>query len=132
MDTPRSKTQIGSLVVCLPPQFKGGDLVLNHEGKEVVFDWDQQSASAIQWAAFYSDCEHEIKTITEGERITLTYNLYITEPVGGSIPPGIIVDPKSFALYGFLQDPIMEPGLMQKGALAICRYLDTEYQVNSP
>ncbi|KAJ5790206.1 uncharacterized protein N7518_007217 [Penicillium psychrosexuale] len=115
VDTPRSKTQIGSLVVCLPSQFKGGDLVVNHEGRQVVFDWDQQSASAIQWAAFYSDCEHEIKTITEGERITLTYNLYITEPVGGSIPPSMIVDPKSFPLYGYLQELIMEPGFMQKG-----------------
>ncbi|KAJ5251858.1 hypothetical protein N7489_002268 [Penicillium chrysogenum] len=115
VDTPRSETQIGSLVVCLPSHFKGGNLVVQHEGKRVEFDWSHQSASAIQWAAFYSDCEHEIKTITEGERITLTYNLYVTEPVGGSIPPSLIVDPKSMSLYSFLEELLVEPGFMTDG-----------------
>ncbi|KAJ5248401.1 hypothetical protein N7524_012361 [Penicillium chrysogenum] len=97
VDTPRSETQIGSLVVCLPSHFKGGNLVVQHEGKRVEFDWSHQSASAIQWAAFYSDCEHEIKTITEGERITLTYNLY------------------SMSLYSFLEELLVEPGFMTDG-----------------
>ncbi|KAJ5193865.1 Oxoglutarate/iron-dependent dioxygenase [Penicillium cf. griseofulvum] len=115
VDTPRSPSQIGSLVVCLPSYFKGGNLVVRHEGKQVAFDWSHQSASTIQWAAFYSDCEHEIETITEGDRITLTYNLYVTEPVGGSIPPSLIVDPKSLPLYCFLKELIIDPGFMKKG-----------------
>ncbi|KAL4866616.1 hypothetical protein BDV12DRAFT_210350 [Aspergillus spectabilis] len=49
IDTPRAANQIGSLVVYLP------------------------SPSKVR-AAFYSDCEHEIETITEGGRITLTNN----------------------------------------------------------
>ncbi|KGO55244.1 Oxoglutarate/iron-dependent dioxygenase [Penicillium expansum] len=115
VDTPRSQNQIGSLVVCLPSHFKGGNLVVRHEGKQVVFDWSYQSTSTIQWAAFYSDCEHEIKTITEGERITLTYNLYVTEPVGGSIPPSLIVDPKSLSLHSFLKELFIEPSFMKEG-----------------
>ncbi|OQD67640.1 hypothetical protein PENPOL_c003G00358 [Penicillium polonicum] len=115
VDTPRSQSQIGSLVVCLPSPFKGGNLVVQHEGKQVAFDWSHQSASAIQWAAFYSDCEHQIETVTEGERITLTYNLYVTEPVGGSIPPSLIVDPKSLSLHSFLKELVMEPGFMKEG-----------------
>lgn len=81
VDTPRAKNQIGSLVVCLPSHFKGGDLMVRHGRKEVKFDWSTKSACIIQWAAFYSDCEHGIKRITEGERITLTYNLYVTESI---------------------------------------------------
>ncbi|KAL9111220.1 MAG: hypothetical protein Q9227_004297 [Pyrenula ochraceoflavens] len=33
----------------------------------------------LNWAAFYSDCEHEILPVSEGCRITLTYNLYFTK-----------------------------------------------------
>ena len=32
----------------------------------------------MQWAAFYSDCEREVHEVTEGHRITLTYNLFLT------------------------------------------------------
>ncbi|KAJ5926048.1 hypothetical protein N7516_007821 [Penicillium verrucosum] len=115
VDTPRSQSQIGSLVVCLPSPFKGGNLVVQHEGKQVAFDWSHQSASAIQWAAFYSDCEHQIETVTEGERITLTYNLYVTEPVGGSIPPSLIIDPKSLPVHSFMKELVMEPAIMKEG-----------------
>lgn len=34
------------------------------------------SPSAIYWAAFYSDCTHEVLPVTSGHRVTLTYNLY--------------------------------------------------------
>lgn len=39
---------------------------MRHHGQEVAFDWSVRSASTIQWAAFYSGCEHEIDTFTEG------------------------------------------------------------------
>ncbi|KAI9926316.1 hypothetical protein MW887_004080 [Aspergillus wentii] len=79
VDTPRSENQIGSLVVCLPCSFQGGNLIIQHNGRKVDFDWSSQSKLVIQWAAFYSDCEHEIQTITEGHRITLTYNLLMKQ-----------------------------------------------------
>ncbi|GES65795.1 oxidoreductase, 2OG-Fe(II) oxygenase family protein [Aspergillus terreus] len=49
VDTPRARDQIGSLVVCLPSAFQGGDLVVRHGGKQVNFGWSDRSASAIQW-----------------------------------------------------------------------------------
>lgn len=120
VDTPRSDNQIGSLVVCLPSPFKGGNLQIHHHGQEVQFDWSEQSASTIQWAAFYSDCEHEIMKITEGHRITLTYNLYVTEPTAGMIPPhSSAVDPESLPLHGFLKGIIAEPVFMKEGAYII-------------
>ncbi|KAE8369726.1 hypothetical protein BDV27DRAFT_172386 [Aspergillus caelatus] len=80
VDTPRSQSQIGSLVVCLP------------------------------WAAFYSDCEHEIKTITEGDRITLTYNLYVSNRADSALLS--IMEPKSLPLYGWVKDLLMKPGFL--------------------
>lgn len=118
VDTPRSKSQIGSLVVCLPSAFKGGNLIVRHKGKEIDFDWEHQSADVIQWAAFYSDCEHEIKTITEGERITLTYNLYIAEPLEADAPASL-VDAKRLVLYRELKSTLQNPGFMPKGDVQI-------------
>ena len=60
VDTPRSETQIGSLVVCLPSEFEGSVLSVSHQGNTVQFDWSASSPGgqqpSIQWAAFYSDC----------------------------------------------------------------------------
>ncbi|KAJ6013359.1 hypothetical protein N7540_007950 [Penicillium herquei] len=117
VDTPRSKSQIGSLVVCLPSKFEGGNLIVRHNENEVDFDWQRQSAEAIQWAAFYSDCEHEIKTITQGERITLTYNLYVREPVSKKFSPISLLDPTSSPLYADLKIILSMPGFMKQGTL---------------
>ncbi|KAJ5083628.1 hypothetical protein N7456_013055 [Penicillium angulare] len=116
VDTPRSKTQIGSLVVCLPSSFEGGNLIIEHDGKEADFDWQVQSADTIQWAAFYSDCEHEIKTITQGERVTLTYNLYIADALSGASIPSSI-DPNVFPLHGELKTILSMPGFMKSGGV---------------
>ncbi|KAL2273528.1 hypothetical protein FJTKL_04434 [Diaporthe vaccinii] len=75
LDTPQSNTQFGSLVVCLPVQHEGGQLVARHKGKEMTFDWGN-STQSIQFAAFYSDVEHEVLEVHSGHRVTLTYNLY--------------------------------------------------------
>ncbi|KAF4450398.1 2og-fe oxygenase family [Fusarium albosuccineum] len=80
VDTPRSRSQFGSLVVCLPVEHEGGTLEVRHGDQTISFDWASSSGSSnssIQWAAFYSDCEHEVLPVTSGHRITLTYNLYI-------------------------------------------------------
>lgn len=87
-------------------------MVVRHHGQETEFDWSSNTSS-IQWAAFYSDCEHEIRTITEGDRITLTYNLYITEREKGVVPS--IFDPKTLPLYGWMKNHLTKPGFMDEG-----------------
>ena len=82
VDTPRGGKMFGSLVVCLPSQFTGGALVTRHNGQQVTYDWSSPGDGPIQsirWAAFFSDVEHEILEVTEGHRVTLTYNLYYDE-----------------------------------------------------
>ena len=78
VDTPRSKQMFGSLVVCLPTQFSGGQLVTRHYGHTVKFDWSspENPRKTASWAVFFSDVEHEVLPVTQGHRITLTYNLY--------------------------------------------------------
>lgn len=41
-------------------------------------DWSTKNSKSnmVQWAAFYSDCEHEVLPVSKGYRLTLTCNLY--------------------------------------------------------
>ena len=65
-----------TLVVCLPSRHEGGSLIVRHEGQTVAVDFAKQGGEfQTQYAAFYADCEHEIKPVTSGYRICLVYNL---------------------------------------------------------
>ncbi|MFI6314023.1 2OG-Fe(II) oxygenase [Nocardia fusca] len=71
-DSEKSEGMLGTLVVTLPSAFTGGDLVIEQQGTKVT---DQGSPAELSFVAFYSDCEHEVLPVTDGFRITLTYNL---------------------------------------------------------
>jgi len=79
VDSPSDHEMIGTLVLCLPSPHKGGELLVNHDGLQHVFDFSKYSndTSRVQWAAFYSDCIHEVKPVLEGHRVTVTYNITI-------------------------------------------------------
>jgi hypothetical protein len=67
---------VATLVVVLPSSFKGGELVVRNEGQEQVIDFTGENALfRIHYAAFYADCEHEIRPLEEGYRLCLVYNL---------------------------------------------------------
>ena len=110
---------IGSLVVCLPSQFEGGNLVIRHDsGQEIDFDWGPASSSKFQWAAFHSCCEHKVKAISKGHRVTLTFNLYVTDSMQGMTRLDPIIDPKTLPLYGSIESLIKQPGFMKEGKFA--------------
>lgn len=74
-DTEKAGGMFGTLVVVLPSAHRGGELVLRHAGREVVVDLGGGEISEVKFAAFYADCEHEVRPITEGNRVCLIYNL---------------------------------------------------------
>jgi hypothetical protein len=79
-DTPRGEDMFGTLVVCLPSQFRSGNLVLSHRGVVRKFDWGraiegQKNPTQLHWAAFFGDVDHQIERIWSGARVTLTYLL---------------------------------------------------------
>lgn len=91
---------------------------MQHHGQMAKFEWSRQSSSSIQWAAFYSDCEHEIETIRAGHRITLTYNLYVREMPGAILAPiRPVLDPHTLPLYGLIESLLTTPGFMKDGKL---------------
>jgi len=95
----------------------------------VKFDWSSRhnAEPCVQWAAFYSDCEHEVLPVTTGNRITLTYNLFASRGAG-KLAGGqnINADPKTLPLYQSLQDALASPSFMRKaGKLGV--YLSHNY-----
>ena len=123
VDTPRSADMFGSLVVCLPSKFTGEALVTRHQGRQVTFDWS--SSTATQWAAFYSDVEHEVLPVTSGHRITLTYNLYHTSR---AMTLAITTNP----LYCELKTALQNPHFMRQGGILgfFCQHKYTGISTN--
>ncbi|KAK4496222.1 hypothetical protein PRZ48_012202 [Zasmidium cellare] len=123
VDTPRDETQIGSLVIGLPVEHQGGQLAVRHtlEGfrQEVVFDWSQTSEDppVVHWAAFYSDCEHEVLQVTSGHRITLTYNLFSTTASGHLAGKSNALDPTKLPLYKSLKAALASQRFFPRGHL---------------
>ena len=77
---------VATLVVVLPSMYQGGELIVRHEGQEKTIDFASAKDSSFQthFAAFYADCEHELRPLTDGYRLCLVYNLTLakaTKPI---------------------------------------------------
>jgi hypothetical protein len=65
----------GTMVVCLPSRHQGGEVWLSHAGQTAVLDTSATSQFDLTTLAWYSDVTHEVKPLTSGYRLVLTYNL---------------------------------------------------------
>ena len=74
-DTEKAPGMVATLVIALPTAGTGGELVVRHLGREVVVPMQTDHPSELIHAAFYADCEHEIRPVTSGARVALVYNL---------------------------------------------------------
>jgi predicted 2-oxoglutarate/Fe(II)-dependent dioxygenase YbiX len=72
---------VATLVIVLPASYEGGELVVRHEGQEQTIDFSSVENSALQthFAAFYADCEHEVRPLRKGFRLCLVYNLTLAK-----------------------------------------------------
>lgn len=89
-DSEKEKGMFGTLVIELPSKYTGGELVVTFEGvQEVVSFANDTSNYQINYVAFYADCEHQVKPVTSGYRISLVYNL-VQQKSGKTIAPSSI------------------------------------------
>jgi hypothetical protein len=87
-DTPKSEAHVGTLVVVLPTNFTGGDLVVKNKDKEETLDWAEKLSSSrdptnslvIQWAFIDADMEYSIKPVDSGLQLVLSYNIVVPKP----------------------------------------------------
>ncbi len=73
-DSEKADGMIGTLVVLLPSESKGGALVIEHHDEKVSY---RGSADRLALVAFYADCHHGVRPVTAGHRAALTYNLFL-------------------------------------------------------
>ena len=73
-DSEKDDAMVATLVVTLPSQHAGGELVVHHLGESVTYrGFDDR----IALVAFYADCRHEVRRVRAGHRVTLTFNLLL-------------------------------------------------------
>src|SRR5438874_836421 len=73
IDRPGTFCASGSVPAILP----GLEVDVRHEGQEraVDFQGPADDPFRIHFAAFYADCEHEVRPLAKGYRLCLVYNL---------------------------------------------------------
>ncbi|MEZ6128127.1 MAG: 2OG-Fe(II) oxygenase [Planctomycetaceae bacterium] len=75
-DTEKRDGMVATLVIGLPSKYTGGDLIVTHDRwKQTVIMRSARSGKGISYAAFYADCEHEIRPLKSGYRLCLVYNV---------------------------------------------------------
>jgi predicted 2-oxoglutarate/Fe(II)-dependent dioxygenase YbiX len=89
-DTEKAPGMFATLVVALPSQSKGGELVVRHNDREVRLDLQCDEPSEVAFAAFYADCVHEVLPVTSGCRATLVFNLM-------RVGKGVAIEPPNYA-----------------------------------
>jgi hypothetical protein len=75
-DSEKEPGMFGSLIIGLPSKHEGGELLVSFNGRTQTIDFSlPENQYQLPFAAFYADCEHEIKPIRSGYRVCLVYNL---------------------------------------------------------
>ncbi len=89
-DSEKKKGMVASLVVVLPNKFNGGELIVQHDGRGFRFAFEvARKQSKAEFVAFFADCKHEVKKVTTGVRVCLTFNLMLKDAPRPSVrsPP---------------------------------------------
>ena len=124
-DTEKQDGMIGSLVVLLPSDHKGGSIQVEHHDEKASFRGSREKLTLI---AFYADCRHEVRPVKEGYRVALTYNLRAEGGGAGvSSPPAAeVTEPLTRAVGKYFETP--PPDLWRDLPYRVLVYLlDHEY-----
>jgi 2OG-Fe(II) oxygenase superfamily len=78
VDTLHAENHVATLIVCLPSEHKGGELRIEHLGstRTVNFSGRKRDDDLLEFAAFFTDCTHEVLPVTEGWRVVVQYDVY--------------------------------------------------------
>lgn len=69
-----------TMIILLPSQYTGGEIHLTHASKTQVIDFSAFSLANTAVLSWYTDVLHEVKPVTSGYRLALSYNLIHTSP----------------------------------------------------
>ncbi len=84
-DTEKTRGMVGTLVISLPTEGAGGELVVRHHDREEIVDLSVTDPGELVFAAFYADCAHRTEPVRGGHRVSLIYNV-VALPEKGKLP----------------------------------------------
>ncbi|KAG8532380.1 uncharacterized protein KY384_002865 [Bacidia gigantensis] len=73
-DTEKEPGMFGTLAITLPSEYEGGAVLATHRGQSRTLAVDSP-AFFHSYLTWYADVTHEVKPVTSGYRLVLTYNL---------------------------------------------------------
>ena len=76
-----------TIVIVLPTTYTGGEVRVVHGKEEKTFDYASMSQFSTSVLAWYADILHEVKPITSGFRLALSYNLIQPNRSLVALPP---------------------------------------------
>ena len=100
-DSEKSAGMFATLIIALPSEHSGGELLVRHGSREVRLDLRSSDPAEAAYAAFYADCVHEVLPVTSGCRLALVYNLLRRGRGKAPRPPNY--DVETAALVALLQ-----------------------------
>ncbi|KIH86389.1 hypothetical protein SPBR_08095 [Sporothrix brasiliensis 5110] len=112
-DSPKIPGMFATLVIVLPSEHEGGDLILKHRHTKKTFKSSHATnKTGIGFMSWYTDVQHEVEPVTSGYRWVLTYNLAL-ESGAPSIPQHVptasaLVDPYPSVVYPALVNWLAE------------------------
>ena len=84
-DTEKARGMVGTLVISLPTDGEGGQVVIRHQDREEAVDLSIREPGELAFAAFYADCAHRTEPVRSGHRVSLVYNIVVL-PGSGDVP----------------------------------------------
>jgi len=81
VSTQKANDMFATVVILLPSAYTGGQVVVSHASMTKTIDLAPNSLSSTAVLAWYTDVKHEVKPVTSGYRLALSYNL-----VHGALP----------------------------------------------
>lgn len=92
-DTEKMPSMFATMVVGLPSEHQGGELIISHGDTAVEVSFANTDGFSSEFAGFYADCYHEVKVVESGYRLCLVYNLAIksreVQPLYGDSLAGV-------------------------------------------
>lgn len=87
ISTEKAPGMFATIVIVLPSLYAGGEVRVVHGSEEKILDFSDFSQLNTAILAWYADVVHEVKPVTSGFRLALSYNLIQTGNVSVTLPP---------------------------------------------
>ncbi|KAJ3510104.1 hypothetical protein NLJ89_g4866 [Agrocybe chaxingu] len=85
-DTQKTNGMFATVIIILPSAYTGGEVVVSHAGTTKTIDFAPNSLLSTGLLGWYTDVRHEVKPVTSGYRLALSYNVINTAPPGVPMP----------------------------------------------